>query len=304
MSDKQADGTIIRLLSGFYTVHTERGDVVCQLRGRLKQTRLDETLAAVGDRVVINRLDDGTGVIEEIKVREKTLFRMAPTARGELKQVLLANLDQAVFVFACADPEPSLRMLDRFLVIAEKQHIPAIIVANKVDLVGLKSARKTFGIYCDLGYSVVFTSAKKDIQIDLLRKKLVGRISAFSGPSGVGKSSLLNRVQPDLGLAIGSVRQSSGKGKHTTVVRELFELKEGGFVADMPGLRTLSLWDTEPHELDGYFPELRDLVQHCQFNDCSHISEPGCAVRQAVEEQRVHMQRYESYIRLRMGDDA
>lgn len=303
MNGQLADGIIIHLLSGFYTVRTNAGDVVCKLRGRLKKLRLNGTLAAVGDRVTISLQDDGTGAIEEIKPRETEFFRMAPTARGEFKQILLANLDQAVFVFACADPDPSMRMLDRFLVIAEKQHIPAIIVANKVDLVGMKSAQKIFEVYPQLGYTVVFTSVKQAINIDTLKDLLIGKISALSGPSGVGKSSLLNRIQPELGLKVGSVKESSGKGKHTTVVRELLELDEGGFVADMPGLRTLSLWDTEVHELDGYFPELSELVQQCQFSDCSHTSEPGCAVKQAVEDGTVYPARYESYIRLRLGDD-
>ncbi|MCD6356025.1 MAG: ribosome small subunit-dependent GTPase A, partial [Anaerolineaceae bacterium] len=121
--------------------------------------------------------------------------------------------------------------------------------------------------------------------------------------SGVGKSSLLNRIQPKLGLQVGGLKNSSKKGKHTTVVRQLFQLREGGFVADMPGLRSLSLWDIEPEELDGYFPELRDLVAKCQFNDCSHINEPGCAVIRAVKEGKVHLHRYNSYVRLRLGDD-
>jgi len=303
MSSGQLAGIIVRLRSGFYTVRTDQGEIVCKLRGRLKQTRLNETLAAVGDRALISLLADGSGVIEKILPRETEFFRMAPTARGEFKQVLLANLNQLCLVFPCADPEPSTRMLDRFLVIAEKQRTPAVIVANKTDLVSQSDAKSSFGLYQELGYQVLFTSAKNEKGIDALREVLAGRISAFSGPSGAGKSSLLNRVQPELGLRVGAVKQSGGKGKHTTVVRELYELDDGGFVADMPGLRTLSLWDTEPDELDGYFPELRELVPHCQFNNCSHISEPGCAVKQAIEDGQVNAARYESYVRLRSGDD-
>lgn len=296
-------GLVTRLQASFYTVDIDRKVITCRLRGKHKQSRQNEDIIAVGDWVEVTPLDDGTGVIEEIYPREKSFFRMAPTARGDYKQILLANPDQVVLVFSCANPDPSLRMLDRFLVITEKQEIPVLIIANKVDLIGMDAAEKLFSIYTDIGYDVLFTSAKSKLHIQMLKERLVGRISAFSGPSGVGKSSLLNQVQPDLGLRIGGLKDSSKKGKHTTVVRELFPLNEGGYVADMPGLRSLSLWDTEPEELDGYFPELRTLVADCQFNDCTHIVEPGCAVKAAVENGAVSVQRYDSYVRLRTGDD-
>jgi len=297
-------GIIIRLQSGFYTVHSTSGEVTCQLRGRLKQDRQNETIAGVGDHVAFSLLEDGSGAIEEVLPRENAFFRMAPTARGEFKQVLLANPDQVCLVFACDNPSPSFRMLDRFLVITEKQRIPVVIIANKIDLVGEDIARTLFSIYAELGYAVLFTSAKKEIGIEDLRAKLIGKVNAFSGPTGVGKSSLLNRIQPELGLKIGELKETAAKkGKHTTVVRELFPLDEGGYVADMPGLRTLSLWDTEPEELDAYFPELRDLVAGCQFSNCSHNSEPGCAVKRAVDVGSVHPDRYDSYLRLRLGDD-
>jgi len=297
-------GFVTRLQSGFYTVRTGSGEVTCGIRGKMKQEWVNETLVAVGDLVRISLLDDGSGVIEEVLPRRSSFFRMAPSARGEFKQIMLANPDQIVLVFACADPDPSLRMLDRFLVIAEKQEIPALIAANKIDLVGLDRARGIFSVYSDLGYPVVFTSAKKNINIDELEERIAGKLSAFYGPSGAGKSSLLNCVQPGLGLQVGAVKETTGKGKHTTVVRELFELRNGGFVADMPGIRTLSLWDIEPEELDGYFRELRGLVSGCQFSDCSHISEPGCAVKEAVAGGKVSPERYESYVRLRMGDEG
>jgi ribosome biogenesis GTPase len=136
-----------------------------------------------------------------------------------------------------------------------------------------------------------------------LQEHLRGKISVLAGPSGVGKSSLLNAVQPGLGLAVREVSQRTSKGKHTTVVRQLFPLVDGGYVADTPGLKALALWDIAPEELDGYFPELRPLVADCQFNDCTHVSEPGCAVREAVERGQVHPARYEAYVRMRRGDD-
>ncbi len=172
-----------------------------------------------------------------------------------------------------------------------------------MDLIGEERARQLFSVYEDLGYPLLLTSAYDEINIEPLREYLIGRISAFSGPSGVGKSSLLNRVQPELGAQIGRLKLSSGKGRHTTVVRQLIPLQDGGYVADMPGLRSLSLWDTEPEELDGYFPEMRDLVADCQYNNCSHIMEPGCAIKAAVQAGKINPARYESYIRLRQGDD-
>lgn len=303
MTELLIQGLITCYQAGFYTVFAQDTQYTCKLRGKFKKKRLNEDLVALGDKVLINVLPDGSAVIEEILPRENMFFRLAPSARGDYKQIMMANTDQIFLVFACAEPDPSLRMLDRFLVITEKQQIPAVIVANKVDLVGQKKAREIFSIYTDLGYEVIFTSAKKEMSIDQLRQKLSDKTSAFSGPSGVGKSSLLNRIQPNLAAQVGMLKQSSGKGRHTTVVRQLVHLDSGGFVADMPGLRSLSLWDTEPEELDGYFPEMRDRVADCQFNDCSHMMEPGCAIKKAVEEGAIHPARYDSYVKLRTGDN-
>ncbi len=303
MQDQLLWGWVTRLLSGFYTVQTGQSTLICRLRGRLKKDAIGGDLVALGDRVGVLALGDGSGVIEKIEPRSHALIRKAPTVRGEYQQVLLANPDQVVFVFACAHPQPHLRMLDRFLVIAEQQGIPAVIVANKVDLVGLETAREKFGLYEPLGYPVHYTSAKSGQGIDGLRSQLAGKLSALAGPSGVGKSSLLNAIQPALGLAVREVSAATSKGRHTTIVRQMFALDVGGYVADLPGMRMLSLWDIQPEELDGYFVELRDLVQHCQFNDCAHLNEPGCAVRAAVEAGNIRPERYDSYLRLRFGEE-
>ena len=240
-------------------------------------------------------------MIEEVEERKQAIVRLDPRPQGEYQQVLLANADQAVFVFACAHPKPKLRMLDRFLVIAEKQKVPPIIVANKIDLVD--DPKEIFDLYESIGYRVIYASTKNNAGIDELRASLKNKISAFAGPSGVGKSSLLNVLHPKLDLEVGEVSYAMKKGTHTTVTREMFALEGGGYVADTPGWKSLALWDTEPEEMEAYFPELRDLVQGCQFSDCTHTHEPKCAVLAAVKEGRVNEVRFDSFLRLRAGQE-
>lgn len=294
-------GLIIKAQSGFFWVETGEGVIVCQLRGKLKQGRAKGDIAALGDRVDISVLTDGSGVIETVEERRQAIVRLDPRPQGEYQQVLLANPDQAVFVFACAHPTPRLKMLDRFLVIAEKQRIPAVIVANKIDLVD--DPKEMFGLYASLGYRVIYTSTKTSTGVDELKSQLQAKISALVGPSGVGKSSLLNAIQPGLGLAVNEISSAMNKGRHTTVTRQMFALEGGGYVADTPGWKSLALWDTEPEELDAYFPELRDLVPHCQFSDCTHQHEPGCAVLSALKAGKIHQERYDSFVRLRSGKE-
>lgn len=297
------EGLVIRAQSGFLTVETNEGEIICRLRGRLKKDETEGDIVAVGDRVTIDSQGGGTGTILKVHDRHSVFSRGRTGIKREFQQIILANPDQMVIVFACADPEPHLRMLDRFLVIAEKQQIHPLIVANKTDLVPPEAARKGFEIYPNLGYEVIYTSARTGEGVPDLRNALKGKLSAMTGPSGVGKSSLLNAVQPGLGLHVREVSEATSKGRHTTRVRELFPLEVGGYVADTPGIRSLALWDTEPEELDAYFVELRGLVAHCQFSDCTHTHEPGCAVRKAVEEGAVSAERYASYLRMRFGDE-
>jgi len=292
-------GLIVKAQSGFFWVETGEGVIVCQLRGKLKRGRAKGDIAALGDKVEITILDDGSGVVETVSERKQAIVRLDPRPNGVYQQVLLANPDQAVFIFACADPSPRLKMLDRFLVIAEKQRISTTIVANKIDLV--EDPRKIFGVYESIGYRVIYTSTKNGTGLEELRAQLLGKISAFAGPSGVGKSSLLNALQPGLGLAVNEISMVMNKGRHTTVVRQMFAFEGGGYVADTPGWKSLGLWDTEPEEIDAYFPELRELVQYCQFSDCSHQHEPGCAVLSALKDGKIHPERYDSFVKLRSG---
>lgn len=299
------DGRIIKAISGFFTVQTEAGEeIVAQLPGRLKKEWQDTSLAAVGDWVTLRLNDDGTGIIEKVAERKTVLSRSRPSPHSrslaaDREQVLVANPDQVIFVFSTQNPSPNLRKLDRFLVVAEMNQLPAVICVNKIDLTGREEADRLFQTYADIGYPVLYTSVVDKIGIDELRQYLHDKISVFTGSSGVGKSSLLNAVQPGLGLKVSEVSQATGKGKHTTRYAELFPLEDGGYVADTPGIRGLALFDVEPWELDAYFREIAPLVAQCRFSDCSHRHEPGCAVRQAVEDGRISQARYDSYLRLR-----
>lgn len=296
-------GLIVRSQSGFYTVQTESRILTCQLRGKIKKGPRLGDVASIGDWVEVKFHKDGKGVIEAIEPRRSMLCRSDPTPRGEYQQIIIANPDQAVFVFACSKPAPRFGMLDRFLVIAEKQTIPALIVANKTDTVGIEEAQKLFGHYPELGYPVIYTSALLNTGIDELRDNLIGKISVFSGPSGVGKSSLLNAMLTGVNITTAQVSLATETGKHTTVYREMYPIPDGGYIADTPGLRTISLWDIQPEELDGYFPEFRKRVDGCQFNDCTHDHEPGCAIKLALANGEIHPNRYRSYISIRNGEE-
>jgi ribosome biogenesis GTPase len=300
-------GVILRARSGFYTVLADDGrEIECRLRGRVKKERQSTDLAVIGDRVVVSLLDEANGMIEEVEPRRSRFSRRQPGPRGSWKEdMLVANVDQVLVVFACADPMPHLRMLDRFLVVAEHNEVRAVVVANKVDLVGVDVARGTFGLYERIGYAVHYVSAREGIGVESLADRLAGRTSVVTGPSGVGKSTLLNAIQPGLHIETGDVSGAVHKGRHTTTMAELHRLAtaSGGFVADTPGLRELGLWRIPPNELPWCFPEFVRHLGDCAFNDCRHLDEPRCAVRAAVADGEIAAQRYDSYRRLLLNED-
>jgi ribosome biogenesis GTPase / thiamine phosphate phosphatase len=288
-------GVVLQGTGGVWSVRTTEGvtrDV--SLRGRLK---ISTDKLAVGDEVFLEEAG-GAWAIAEILPRRSVLARRSPSG-GYGERIVAANVDQVVVVFAAANPEPHPRMLDRFLVIAEANELDARIVVNKVDLLDVAAARVRFADYPLAGYPMHFTSTVSRSGLDELAAELKGRTSAFAGPSGVGKSSLLNALYPGLNLRVGAISQSVNKGRHTTVGAMLHPLPDGGFVADTPGLREVGMWGLSPDSLDRCFPEFVAHLGHCRFADCHHVVEPDCAVRAAVASHELSSTRYDSYLRLR-----
>jgi ribosome biogenesis GTPase / thiamine phosphate phosphatase len=313
------EGLVLSGTGGIWRVLRDGGPTVeASLRGRVKKSnsgkRADGSLRrdtisaaadtlklAVGDRVRLEEDAGGAFAIGEILPRRSRLARRAPGG-GQGERIVAANVDQVVIVFAAANPEPHPRMLDRFLVIAEANELAARIVINKVELVGGQAeARKPWLDYERAGYPVHYTSVKQREGLDTLHDALAGVVSVLTGPSGVGKSSLLNSMFEGLNLRVGEISESVNKGRHTTVGGFVHPLPgaEGGFVVDTPGLREVGMWALSPTELDMCFPELRPFLTGCRFADCRHSVEPDCAVRDAVTRGDVSRARYESFIKLR-----
>lgn len=303
--DAVLKGTVLRALGGVYQVETAGGIEEAVLRGRLKREERTGERVVAGDRVEIAPPERAgeAWAIEKVEERESALVRRAP-GRAPRPKVIIANVERVVVVFAAALPEPNLRMLDRFLVLCESSELEAVVVANKVDLAGRAEANAIFAGYEEIGYRILYTSATTGEGVDALRDLLCDGISALTGPSGVGKSSLLNRVQPGLELRVGEVSDAVRKGRHTTVTAELLRLDCGGYVADTPGLREVGLWDIDEGDLDFYFPEFVPLLGTCRYgNSCTHAHEPGCAIIGAVGGGEIRASRYESYLRMLAGEE-
>jgi ribosome biogenesis GTPase len=278
-------------------VHGEDGMVrPAALRGRVKHAA--GVKLAVGDEVVLHPDKRGDAwTIGEIRPRRTQLVRRSPGgAWGE--RVIVANPDQVVVVFAVTRPEPHRRMLDRFLVIAEANALAARIVFNKVDLASQAECEERFDEYRRIGYPLHCTSSRLRLGLEALHDAFRSRTSVLTGPSGVGKSSLLNTMYPGLDLRVGEISESVQKGRHTTVGAFMHPLPDGGYVVDTPGLREVGLWGVPADSLARCFPEIRARTRDCRFADCRHITEPGCAVREAVESGEISAERHESYVKL------
>ncbi|HXF64408.1 MAG TPA: ribosome small subunit-dependent GTPase A [Caldilineaceae bacterium] len=276
-----------------------------EVRGRLLLERGRDTLVAVGDYVWMIPEGERGGRIERVEERHSVLSRQHPGESRPAEDVILANPDQVLIVFAVAEPEPHLRMLDRFLVIAEANELPAIICANKVDLASAARAQELFSLYEQIGYRVIYASAETGEGVDELRELLAGAVTVLTGPSGVGKSSLLNAIHPALAVQVGDLREFLHKGRHTTRAAQLYALPfgENTFVADTPGIRELGLYEIDPQALGFYFREFVPFIHDCRYPNCTHDHEPGCAVRAAVAEGKIAPVRYDSYLRLLHGEE-
>lgn len=296
------DGTITRSTGSWYDVRTDDGSVIsARVRGKF---RLSETAAtnpvAVGDRVTVRLDEDDTGLITEIHPRQNQLSRRAAGRRVGEEHVLVANIDHVWIVQAVRLPEPNPGFIDRVLVTAELWDLPAGLVFNKQDLLADEdsSVKSMMTCYEEIGYPVLRTSAKTGTGVDAFREQLTDQTSVVTGPSGVGKSSLLNQVDPDLDLRTGEVSSRTRKGQHVTTHAALHPLPDGGFVADTPGLREFGLMDLAPADLAHYYVEFVPYVNECRFPDCTHDHEPGCAVKDAVERGDLSTMRYESYLKI------
>lgn len=296
------DGIVVQGTGGVWQVRAHDGSqVAAALAGRLKQEERGESKLAVGDHVTVAPESRGQGWrITAIATRRSVLARREPGGRrGE--RVLAANVDQVLVVFAAANPEPHVRMIDRFLVVAEANDLEPHLVVNKVDLVdGVAALDALASPYERAAYPVHRTSVRLGTGLDELRDVLHGKVTAVTGPSGVGKSSLLNALHPGLSLRTQEISPSVNKGRHTTVGAKLIPLPDGddGFLVDTPGLREIGMWGLPADSLDQCFREFRNLLGRCRFQDCRHDHEPDCAVRAAVERDEIHRGRFESYLKL------
>lgn len=277
-------GVVTKALNSYYYVQGDSFETRCKLRGRFKKERFSLT---VGDRVEYVLLDDGSGIIEAISPRYSMLRRP-----------IVANVDQVILTFAAASPDLNPLLLDRFLVLAENSHLEIVICINKIDLANLNIIDPLLARYDNIGYRIIRVSAAQALGIEILRDQLKEKVSVFAGPSGVGKSTLLNALEPGLKLATGSVSDKIKRGKHTTRVAELLPFARGGFVVDTPGFSFTEFNHIDKVDLDNYFPEFRSLSGACKFNTCLHSHEPHCAVKQAVEAGRIASDRYQAYLNI------
>lgn len=302
-SEQDKKGLVYKSTGSWYLVRDEEGKFWnARIKGKLK---IDEEISssnpiAVGDTVIfqVERDEDNTAIISEVTDRHNYIVRVSPQNRNQ-KHIVASNLDVALVMATIAHPRTSTGFVDRFLITAEAYHIPAVIVINKTDLLNEKQKRileEWLQMYTAAGYEVFPVTALQPGSFIALKERLQGQTVLFSGHSGVGKSTLINQLIPGKELKTQQVSEWSGKGQHTTTFAEMFDMPGNGRIIDTPGVKEFGLIDFEKEELAQYFPEMRQLMQHCRFNNCLHINEPGCAVKEAVIKGSLATERYANYI--------
>ncbi|MBM3307833.1 MAG: ribosome small subunit-dependent GTPase A [Candidatus Eisenbacteria bacterium] len=298
---EHVEGTVVACHRDDWEVALDSGLVIrSSLRGRhfIAFTEGDKPIAP-GDRVRLEMLDDGTGVINDVLPRATVLSRRLPGAKRATEQVVVANADQLVVVASFGEPRLNRRLIDRFLVVAEEAGLSSVVALNKIDLSTDDERRAAARAYELADYPVVLTCAQDGSGVAELSGRMTGRFSVLAGPSGAGKSSLLNALEPGLGIRVAAVSRKTGKGRHTTSSVTVFRLSAGGMVVDTPGFRELGLWRVRSEDIGDLFPEIRRHAPRCRFKACSHGLEPDCAVKQAVAAGDIDHGRYESYLKLR-----
>ena len=295
---------MIQSSGGHCRVVSSAREWLCSVRGRLKKGRREvQTVAVAGDRVRFLPVDEADdppkGIIEEVLPRRTRISRLASRrSGGQVEQVLMANLDQVVAVQSLCDPKPQKGFVDRLMVAAERFGVEGVLVLNKFDLVGESGEDPAWKYFEDLGYTVVRTSAETGAGVEEFKQVLTNRISLLIGASGVGKSSLLNLIQPGLRLRVNEVTEKTGLGRHTTTRTELFPIEGGGFIADSPGIRGFNPWDIDPLDVGDYFPDFTSGAGKCRYRTCLHRDEPECGVKDDLARGRIPAWRYDAYLML------
>jgi len=302
-------GLVIKSTGSWYQVHAEDGEIYdCRIKGKFRIKGIQTTNPiAVGDQVNFElEPNSGNGVIDKLHERKNYIIRKSINLSKQA-QIIAANMDQAFLVVTLASPRTSMGFIDRFLATAEAYGIPAVLIFNKLDLfneAGLEFLEDYKAIYEHIGYPCYTVSALEGTNIHIIEDLLKDKTTLFSGHSGVGKSSLINALMPDLDIKTGEVSEASDKGQHTTTFAEMHELPFGGYLIDTPGIRELGIFDIRPEELGHYFVEMRALLNQCKFHNCRHVNEPGCAVIKAVEAGEIELSRYESYLSIYHGNET
>ncbi len=300
-------GLVLKSTGSFYILRTQNGSTVnCKLRGKFRMQGIKTTNPiAVGDIVLFVRENQQDGLITEILPRKNFIYRKSVNL-SKISHIIAANIDSAFLIISMTDPRTPLGFIDRFLVAAESFRIKTILVFNKIDLYDaeLKQVQKRLeNLYTNIGYTCISTSIVTDEGLDTLKSKIKNKVSLFSGQSGVGKSSIINCIEPDLQLKVSNISDYNSKGKHTTTFAEMFELSFGGFIIDTPGIKEFGLIHYKKEEISHYFPEMLELLPQCKFNNCTHTHEPGCAVKEAWQEGKIADSRYQNYLAIIHGED-